>query len=120
MAGLAIFIACMGLFGLAQLESQRRIKEVGIRKVLGATESQIMGLLSRNFSILVLIGFALAVPVTYLGLTGWLEGFAYRIDLAWWVFPLAGLLALFVAVGTIAIHAYRSAISNPVNSLRYE
>ena len=120
MTGLAIFIACMGLFGLAQLESQRRIKEVGIRKVLGASESQIIGLLSRNFALLVIIGFVLAVPVSYFGLMGWLEGFAYRIDLAWWVFPLAGLLALGVAVGTIAIHAYRSATSNPVHSLRYE
>jgi putative ABC transport system permease protein len=120
MAGLAIFIACLGLFGLAQLESQRRVKEVGIRKVLGATESQIMGLLSRNFAILVLIGFVVAVPVTYFALSGWLEGFAYRINLNWWVFPLAGILALLVAVGTITIHAYKSAVRNPVDSLRYE
>ncbi len=120
MAGLAIFIACLGLFGLAQLDSQRRTKEVGIRKVMGASEWQIMLLLARNFALLVLIAFVLAVPNAYYGLSSWLEGFAFRTDIHWWVFPLAGLLAILVAVLTISIHVYRSASSNPVESLRYE
>jgi len=120
MAGLAIFIACMGLYGLAKLESQRRTKEVGIRKVMGASEGQIMTLLSRNFALLVLIGFVIAVPVTYLTLSNWLEGFAFRVDLAWWIFPLAGIAAIFIAIATISVHAWRSARTNPVSSLRYE
>jgi putative ABC transport system permease protein len=120
MAGLAIFIACLGLFGLSQLESVRRTKEMGIRKVLGASETNLLMLFARNFTLLVVIAMLIAIPCAYFGLDQWLSNFAFRIELQWWVFPLAGVLAIIIAVGTISLHAWRSVRANPVESLRYE
>lgn len=120
MAALAILIACMGLFGLAAITTRKKIKEIGIRKVLGATESQITLLLSRNFSILLILSFLIASPVTYWLLQRWLEGFAYRITINPLLFVLGGVVAMAIALLTISYHTVKSARSNPVDSLRYE
>jgi len=120
MAVLAILIACMGLFGLAAITTEKKTKEIGIRKALGATEGQITYLLSRNFAILVLISFILVSPVTYLLLEGWLESFAYRIGVNPLMFVLGGVIALTIALATISFHTIRSARANPVKALRYE
>ncbi|WP_258098703.1 ABC transporter permease [Marinoscillum pacificum] len=119
-AVLAIMIGGMGLFGLASISINRRIKEIGIRKVLGASSKDLMVLLSKNFGILILISFVIAVPFTWIYLAGWLEGFAYRISINPLVFLLGGVMALVVAMITISLHVIRAAYSNPVTSLRYE
>jgi putative ABC transport system permease protein len=120
MASLAILISCLGLFGLAAITTERKTKEIGIRKVLGATEGQITYLLSRNFTILIIISFLLATPVTYLLLRSWLESFAYRIDINPLIFLAGAAIALIIALATISYHTIRMARSNPVNALRYE
>ncbi|MGE0770758.1 MAG: ABC transporter permease [Cyclobacteriaceae bacterium] len=120
MAGLAILISCMGLFALAAITTERRVKEIGIRKVLGATEYQITYMLSRSYAILIFISFLLVSPVTYWLLQGWLEEFAYRIEINPAVFLLGAMLAFAVALITISYHTIRSARTNPVNTLRYE
>jgi putative ABC transport system permease protein len=120
MAGLAILISCMGLFGLAAITTARKTKEIGIRKVLGATEAQLTLLLSRNFTLLLVISFVIASPITYWLLLKWLESFAYRITISPFLFLLGGLLALAIALLTISYHTVKSARSNPVDSLRYE
>ncbi len=120
MAGLAILISCMGLFGLAAITTARKTKEIGIRKVLGATEAQLTLLLSRNFTLLLVISFVIASPITYWLLLKWLESFAYRITINPFLFLLGGLLALAIALLTISYHTVKSARSNPVDSLRYE
>jgi len=119
-AGLAIIIACLGLFGLASIATEQRIKEIGIRKVLGASLVQILAVLSRNFVVLILIAFLISVPVTYYLLQGWLEGFAFRINIGWWVFIFAGFLSLLVALVTVSFQTTRAALANPVDSLRSE
>jgi putative ABC transport system permease protein len=120
MAVLAILISCMGLFGLAAITTVRKTKEIGIRKVLGATETQITVLLSKNFALLIGISFVIASPVTYWLLLKWLDSFAYRIAINPLLFVLGGLLALSIALLTISYHTIRSARANPVNSLKYE
>ncbi|MCW5911131.1 MAG: ABC transporter permease [Cyclobacteriaceae bacterium] len=120
MAGLAILVSCMGLFGLAAITTARKTKEIGIRKVLGASETQITVLLSRNFALLILISFVLASPVTYLLLVKWLDSFAYRVAISPLLFLLGGVLALGIALLTICYHTIRSARRNPVKALRYE
>ena len=120
MAGLAILISCMGLFGLAAITTSRKVKEIGIRKVLGATETQITILLSRNFTLLLIISFAIASPVTYFLLLKWLEGFAYRVTINPLLFLLGGFVAVSIALLTISYHTVKSARNNPVDSLRYE
>lgn len=120
MAGLAILISCMGLFGLAAITTSRKTREIGIRKVLGATETQLTILLSRNFATLVLLALLIASPVTYWLLAKWLEGFAYRIDINPVWFFVGGFIALAIALITVGYHTVRSARSNPVDSLRYE
>ncbi|MEM9674752.1 MAG: ABC transporter permease [Bacteroidota bacterium] len=119
-AGLAIIIACLGLFGLASIATEQRIKEIGIRKVLGASLVQLLAVLSRNFISLILIAFLISVPVTYYLLQGWLEGFAFRINIGWWVFIFAGFLSLLVALMTVSFQTTRAALANPVDSLRSE
>lgn len=119
-AGIAILIACMGLFGLAALTVAKRTKEIGVRKVLGATVGSILVLISRDFARLVLVATVVGAPVAYLGLNRWLEGFAYHVTPSIWVFGFAGIAVLIVALGTVAYHAIRAAVSNPVDSLRYE
>ncbi|RPE08741.1 FtsX-like permease family protein [Chitinophaga lutea] len=117
---LAIFIACLGLFGLAAFTAEQRTREIGIRKVLGASVGDITGMLSRDFLRVVLLASVLAVPLAWWAMHRWLEDFAYRISLSWWMFALAGVLALLVAVGTVGYQALRAALNNPVNSLRSE
>jgi putative ABC transport system permease protein len=119
-AGLAIVIACLGLLGLAAFTAQQRTKEIGIRKALGATEAQVVGLLSREFVQLVGIAFVVAVPVAYWAMSQWLKDFAYRIDLRIGLFLLAGGLALAVALLTVSVQALRAARTDPVNALRSE
>ncbi|MEM1095958.1 MAG: ABC transporter permease [Bacteroidota bacterium] len=119
-AGLAIFIACLGLFGLATFTAQQRTKEVGVRKVLGATVPELIRLLSVDFLKLVGIAFAVAAPLAYFGMREWLSGFAYQTSLGVGVFVLAGGLALLIALGTVAYQAIRAATVNPVEALRYE
>ncbi|MBV9987659.1 MAG: ABC transporter permease [Chitinophagaceae bacterium] len=119
-AGLAIFIACLGLSGLALLMATQRTKEIGIRKVLGASVSGIIALLSRDFIKLILLAIVLAVPVAWYAMHRWLENFAYRTDMSWWIFAAAGLLALVTALVVIGFQTLRSARANPVKSLRTE
>ena len=119
-AGLAILIACLGLFALAAYATAQRTKEIGVRKVLGASVTSIALLLSKDFLKLVAVAFVVAAPVAYFAMSRWLEGFAYRADLAWWVFLLAGGLAFLVALLTVSYQAIRAATADPVKSLRYE
>jgi putative ABC transport system permease protein len=119
-SGLAIFIACLGLFGLSLYTITQRTKEIGVRKVLGASVHHIVLLLSKDFIKLVGIATIIAFPTAWWVMNNWLGDFAYRIDLAWWFFAAAALLALVIAMATISFHAIRSALSNPVNSLRSE
>lgn len=120
MAVLAILIACMGLFGLSAITTERKIKEIGIRKILGANIGGIWIGLSKNFALLVMLAFALVTPVTYYFLSIWLEKFAYRVDMNVWIFLLGGMAALCIALATISYHVLRSARTNPAEALRYE
>lgn len=120
MASLAILISCMGLFGLAAITTEKKTKEIGIRKALGASETQITILLSKKFTRLVALAFLLASPLTYWLLSAWLQTFAYRITINPLVFFLGGLLGLMIALVTISYHTVRSARANPVKALRYE
>jgi putative ABC transport system permease protein len=117
---ITIVLAGMGLFGLAAFTIEQRTKEIGIRKVLGASISSINGLLSKDFLKLVLLSILIASPIAWYVMHNWLQGFAYRINIQWWMFAGAGLLAVIVAVITISYHAIKAAIVNPVNSLRSE
>ena len=119
-AGLTILIACLGLFGLASFTVEQRTKEVGIRKVLGASVGGIVGLMSKDFAKLVLLANVVAWPVAYFTMNKWLGDFAYRIDLGIGIFAFAGTLALLIALLTVILHAMKAALANPVESLRYE
>ena len=119
-AFIAIFIACLGLFGLSAFTISQRIKEIGIRKVLGASVSTIVTLLSKDFLKLVAISALIAFPVAWYAMHQWLQDFAYRIDMPWWIFLLAGIVAALIALFTISFQAIKAAISNPVKSLRTE
>ena len=119
-SGLAIFIACLGLFGLAAFTAEQRTKEVGIRKVLGASVGSIVTLLSRDFVKLVLLAIVIASPLAWYGMNRWLQEFAYKIDMSWWTFALAGLLAIGIALLTVSFQAIKAALMNPVKSLRSE
>ncbi|MEO5592762.1 MAG: ABC transporter permease [Chitinophagaceae bacterium] len=119
-AVLTIFVACMGLFGLATYTAEQRSKEIGIRKVLGASVSQVTGMLSKEFLKLVLIGCIIAFPLSWWAMHKWLQDFAYRVDISWWVFLLAGVSALLIALFTVSFKAIRAALANPVKSLRSE
>ena len=119
-AGLTIFVACLGLFGLATFTAEQRTKEIGVRKVLGASVTSIVGLLSKDFLKLVAIALILAIPVSWWAMSQWLADFAYRIDMTWWVFALAGLLAVGIALLTVSFQSVKAALMNPVKSLRSE
>ncbi|MGI9174712.1 MAG: FtsX-like permease family protein [Rhodothermales bacterium] len=119
-AALAVLIACLGLLGLAAFTAARRTKEVGIRKVLGASVPNIVALLTKDFLLLVAVAFVIAVPVAYLAVQRWLEDFAYRIDVPWTVFAGTGLAVLAVALLTVSYQAIRAALADPVESVRYE
>jgi putative ABC transport system permease protein len=117
---MAIFVACLGLYGLASFAIEQRTKEIGIRKVLGASVPTIALNLSKDFLRLVLLANILAWPLAFYVMNNWLDNFAYRIGLKWWVFLVAGVIALFIALLTISRQTFKSALSNPVKSLRYE
>lgn len=117
---LSILVACLGLLGLSIYTAERRIKEIGIRKVLGATVSGIVTMLSKEFLKLVVIGAVIAFPLAWWAMNKWLQDFAFRIDMEWWVFTGAGITALVIALITVSFQAIKSAISNPVKSLRAE
>ncbi|HEV8284624.1 MAG TPA: ABC transporter permease [Chitinophagaceae bacterium] len=117
---IAIFIACLGLFGLSSFITEQRTKEIGIRKVLGASVSGIVGMLSKDFVKLVLIAALIAFPLAWWAMNKWLQDFVYRISIGWWVFVVAGMLAAIIALFTISFQAIRAAIANPVKSLRTE
>lgn len=116
----AIFIACLGLFGLTTFTVESRIKEIGVRKVLGASVQSIVSLLSKDFIVLVLIAFLIASPIAWFCMNKWLQDFAYRINISWWVFVLAGSIALVIALATIIFQAVKAAVANPIKSLRTE
>jgi putative ABC transport system permease protein len=117
---LAIFIACLGLFGLATFTAEQRTKEIGIRKILGASVSQIVQLLSKDFIRLVIVGIVIASPIAYYFMDKWLQDFAYRVEISWWIFALAGIVAIAIALITVSYQAIRAALMNPVKSLRTE
>ena len=119
-AFLAILIACFGLLGLSAFNVLQRTKEIGIRKVLGASVQNILFILSKDFLKLVLVSFVIAIPVTWAIMHNWLQDFAYRINIQWWVFALAGLAAFVIAIVTLSFQAIKAAVSNPVKSLRTE
>jgi putative ABC transport system permease protein len=116
--GFALFIACMGLFGLATFIARSRTKEIGIRKVLGASVGSIVGLLSRDFVRIILLSIAIASPLAWWAMTRWLQDFAYKIDISWWIFALSGGFALALTLLTVSIQSIRAALENPVKSLR--
>lgn len=118
--GISVFLACLGLFGLASLSAINRTKEIGIRKVMGASLPNVIQLLSKDFLKLVLIALVVAAPVAWYYMHQWLQDFAYRINIEWWIFLLAGLLAFVVALVTVGFHAIRAGLSNPAKSLRTE
>ncbi|MGZ8537570.1 MAG: ABC transporter permease, partial [Flavisolibacter sp.] len=117
---LTIFIACLGLFGLATFIAEQRTKEIGIRKVLGASVTNIVGMLSKDFLKLVLVAAVIAVPIAWWAINKWLEDFAYRVSVGWWIFFLAGVAAIIIALGTISWQAVKAALTNPVKNLRNE
>jgi len=119
-SGFAIFIASLGLLGLSLFATIQRTKEIGVRKVLGASVSNIVVLLSKDFIKLVIIAFVLAAPLAWFIMHKWLQDFAYRIAISWWIFLVAGLLAVFIALATISFQAIKAAVANPVKSLRME
>jgi putative ABC transport system permease protein len=119
-SSLAIFIACLGLFGLAAFTVEQRIKEIGVRKVLGASVSQIAILLSKDFIVLVFVAIFIATPLAWYAMSQWLEGFAYRTEITWWIFVGAGAVAILIALITVSSQAIKAAMSNPVESLRSE
>lgn len=118
--GISIFLACLGLFGLAALAAINRTKEIGIRKVMGATVPQVVGLLSKDFLKLIAVALLIASPLAWYFMNNWLQSYAWRVNIAWYVFGLTGIFAMVVALTTISIQAVKAAMTNPVNSLRNE
>ena len=119
-SGIAICIACLGLFGLASYTAIKRTKEIGVRKVLGSSVENIVFLLSKDLLKPVLLGTLIAVPAGWLIMQKWLQSFAYRVDLHWWLFLMAAMIAVLIALITVSVQAIKAAIANPVKSLRTE
>jgi putative ABC transport system permease protein len=117
---MAILISSLGLFGLASFSAEQRSKEIGIRKVLGASVSGIVQLLSKDFLKLVLISFVIATPIAWWAMNKWLQGFNYRVAITWWMFAMAGIIAILIALITVSFQALKAAVSNPTKSLRSE
>ena len=117
---LAILLACFGLFGLSAFAVERRVKEIGVRKVLGATAVNLVGLLSKDFLLLVCFSLLIAAPLSYYLMDNWLQNFAYRIDMQWWIFVVAGLMAIGVAFLTVSFQSIKAALANPIKALRTE
>jgi putative ABC transport system permease protein len=119
-AVVAIAIACLGLFGLATYITQQRTKEIGIRKIFGASVKNVLALVSKEFLVLVFIAIIMAIPLTWWGMNVWLQDFAYRINISWWIFSTAGVLTVLIALITVSFQAIKAAVANPVKSLRTE
>jgi len=119
-AFLAIFISCLGLSGLVTFTAEQRTKEIGIRKVLGASVSGIVQMLSKDFLKLVLIASIIAFPIAWWAMDNWLADYAYKVDIGWWIFPIAGLAAMLIALLTVSLQAIKAAFANPVGALRSE
>jgi len=119
-AVLAIIIGCLGLFALSAFMAEQRSKEIGVRKVLGATVGSITALLSIDFVKLVLLAIVIASPLAWWAMNKWLEDFAYKTSIEWWVFVVAGLFAVFIALSTVSFQSIKAALVNPVKSLRSE
>lgn len=119
-AFLGIFISCLGLLGLAMFTAQQRTKEIGIRKVLGASAASLANLLSKDFLQLVFISFLIAFPLSWWAMNSWLHSYAYRTEISWWIFIVAGVIAMLIALITISFQAIKAAVANPVKSLRTE
>jgi ABC-type antimicrobial peptide transport system permease subunit len=119
-AAIAIFLSCLGLYGLASFMAAQRIKEVGIRKVLGATAGNIVYLFSKEFVILISIAFVIATPLAWYFMHQWLQNYAYRIEVSWLIFLAGGIAAIMIALATISFQAIKAAMANPVESLRSE
>jgi putative ABC transport system permease protein len=119
-AGISIFISCMGLLGMSLFIVENRTKEIGIRKVNGARISEVMAMLNKDFIKWVAIAFVIATPIAWYAMNKWLENFAYKTELNWWIFALAGFLALGIALLTVSWQSWRAATRNPVEALRYE
>ena len=119
-AMVTILISCLGLFGLVTFTAESKVKEIGVRKVLGAGVPHIVTLLSKEFLLLVLVAAAIAFPVAWYGLKSFLQGYAYRTNLSWWVFALAGIITLLIAMLTVSFKCVQAALANPVKSLRTE
>ena len=117
---LALFISCLGIFGLSSYTAEQRTKEIGIRKVLGASVTSIIKHISKEFIVLVIIANAIIWPLAYFALSEWLQTFAYRINIGWWIFVLTGATVLAVSLLTVSWQIIRAATANPVDSLRYE
>ena len=117
---LAVFISCLGLFGLAAFVAEQRTKEIGIRKVLGASVTQLWQLLSKDFVVLVMLSCLIAIPIAWYFLYGWLQNYEYRTEISWWVLAAAGMGALFITLLTVSFQTIKAALTNPVNSLRNE
>jgi putative ABC transport system permease protein len=117
---ISIFISCLGLFGLASFTAERKTKEIGIRKVLGATVPSILSMLSKDFIKWILAANLISWPIAFYFMNQWLQDFAYRIEITWWMFALAGGVALVIALATVSFQAIKAATANPVESLRYE
>ena len=119
-ATISIIIGCLGLFGLSAFTAERRTKEIGVRKVLGASVANIVALLSKEFIRLIIIAILIGSPIAWFGMNHWLNDFAYHVDLAWWMFAAAGLLAIIIALLTVSFQSIKAALMNPVKSLKSE
>ena len=117
---IAIIIACLGLFTISLYDIQKRTKEIGVRKINGASDSEILALLNKDIAKWVMIAFIIALPIAYYAMHRWLESFAYKTELSWWIFALAGILALGIALLTVSWQSWKAATRNPVEALRYE
>ncbi len=117
---MAVLISCLGLFGLAAFSAEQRSKEIGIRKVLGASVANITQILSKDFLKLVIVAFVIATPVAWWAMGQWLQNFAYRVTVTWWMFAIAGLTTIFIALFTVSFQAIKAAVANPIKSLKTE
>ena len=117
---IAMIISCLGLYGLSTYMAERRFKEIGVRKVMGASVQQIVGMMSSEFVKLVLIAFVISIPLAWYAISKWLEGFAYKTTVSWWVFAATGIAMITVALLALSFHTVKTATSNPVKSLRTE
>jgi ABC-type antimicrobial peptide transport system permease subunit len=119
-SGIAIFLSCLGLYGLASFMAVQRIREVGIRKVLGASSASIVYLFSKEFIALISIAFVIATPIAWYFMHNWLQDYVYRISISWWLFAIGGLVSITIALVTISSQAIKAAVANPIKSLRTE